>query len=143
MEFGPVVISVSYAGDMQFIAENAKGMDIIMDAPVHQGGPGKNPTPIDYIIASLGGCIGVKIVLSLSDRGIVPDFLKIGILAERNDAMPAVFNKVHLDITITAPVDDEVLTGILDLTLSHYCPIAAMFAEVGELTYDYQITLPE
>jgi hypothetical protein len=34
------------------------------------GGLGKVQNPIQYLIGSFGGCIGVKIVLALSDRGI-------------------------------------------------------------------------
>jgi uncharacterized OsmC-like protein len=39
------------------------------------GGHGKIPNPIQYLVGSLGGCVGVKILFALSNNGIVPDEL--------------------------------------------------------------------
>lgn len=139
-EFYPVEMIIQYKGDMQFTATNSTGMSITMEAPLHQGGTGTIPTPIDHLIASLGCCIGVKIILSLSDLEVMVDEFTINIQSSRKKTMPAVFDRVHLVITLIAQVDDDQINQIVIRTLSHYCPIAAMFAEVGEITYEHHIT---
>jgi len=139
MEFTPVSMTVSYTGGMQFTAETSSGVTIPIDAHVHLGGGGKIPNPIDYLIASLGGCVGIKILLSLKDQGITPDQLTIGIHAERRQELPAVFEKVHLVVTVSGWVDDPQITRILGRTLSHLCPIAAMFAGVGKVTFEHHV----
>jgi uncharacterized OsmC-like protein len=35
----------------------------------------KIPNPIQYLVGSLGGCVDMKILLALSNNGIVPDEL--------------------------------------------------------------------
>lgn len=138
-EFRPVDMSVSCTGGMQFIAQTSNGITFPLEAPVGMGGEGKVPNPIQYLIGSLGGCVGVKILLALSDNGIVPDELRIGIHATRIETMPSYFDHVHLTITIRAEANDAMLNGIIDQTLTRLCPIAAMFAECGHVTAEHHI----
>jgi putative redox protein len=140
MEWKPVDMSVSYDGGMRFTARTPSGeIAFPMEAPVGMGGDGTIPNPIQYLIGSLGGCVGVKILLALSDNGIVPDDLTIGIHGTRKKTMPAFFDHVHLTITLRADADDAMVSGIIEQTLSRLCPIAAMFAEVGNVTAEHRI----
>jgi len=107
MEFKPVNMKVTYEGSMGFTAENQDGITIPIDAHVHLGGRGITPNPIDYLFASLGGCIGIKILLDLSDKGIKPDSLEIATHATRKQVLPPTFEKVHHVITIKGAINDE------------------------------------
>ncbi len=53
--------------------------------------------------------------------------------------MPALFDRVHLTITLRADLDDELIARIIDQTIKWFCPIAAMFAEVGEVTAEHRV----
>ncbi|MDP3397344.1 MAG: OsmC family protein [Methanoregula sp.] len=139
MEWKPVDMTVTYNGDSAFTALTSSGISFPMEAPVGMGGHGKVPNPIQYLIGSLGGCVGVKIILALSDNGIVPEELTIGIHGTRVKTMPAFFDHVHLTITLRANADDAMVKNIIDQTLTRLCPIAAMFAEVGEVTAEHRI----
>jgi putative redox protein len=139
MEFKPVAMDLTYEGGMRFTASGQNGVRIPIEAHLHLGGEGNAPNPIDYLIASLGGCVGIKILLSLSDKGIVPERLTIGIRGTRKQSLPAVFDHVHFEIVLTASVDDAQVREIMDRTLAYLCPVSAMFAEVGELTYEYRV----
>jgi putative redox protein len=143
MEFRPVVMDLTYEGGMRFTAASQTGARIPIDAHVHLGGGGQIPNPIEYLFASLGGCVGIKILLSLSDHGIVPDTLEIGMTGTRRQTLPAVFDHVHFVITLRAPVDDGLMNGILDRTMKYLCPVSAMFAEVGEVTFETRINKKE
>lgn len=139
MEFKPVDMTVSHDGGMRFSAALPSGESIRMEAHRHLGGGGQTPNPIDYLIASLGGCVGIKILLALSDHGVVPDEMTIVIHATRRETMPALFDRVHLTITLRADLDDGLIAGIADQTITRFCPIAAMFAEVGEVTAECRV----
>jgi putative redox protein len=143
MEWKPVDMTVTYTGDMGFIARLPSGLSFPMEAPVGMGGHGQIPNPIQYLVGSLGGCVGVKILLALSDKGIIPYEMTIRIHGTRKNTMPAFFDHVHLDIRIQADADDALLTPIIEQTLSRFCPIAAMFAEVGKVTADHRVIRPE
>jgi putative redox protein len=139
MEWKPVDMIVTYKGDGEFSAQTSSGIIYAMEAPVGMGGHGKMPNPIQYLIGSLGGCVGVKIILALSDNGIVPEELTIGIHGTRLKTMPAFFDHVHLTITLRADADEALVSTIIDQTLERLCPIAAMFAEVGNVTAEHRI----
>lgn len=142
-EWKPVDMTVTYNGDGAFTARTASGeIAFPMEAPVGMGGHGKAPNPIQYLIGSLGGCVGVKILLALSDNGIVPDALSIAVHGTRRKTMPAYFDRVHLTVTLKAGADDAMVENIIDQTLARLCPIAAMFAEVGEVTAEHRIIRP-
>lgn len=140
MEWKPVDMTVTYNGGTGFTAQAGPGdISFPMEIPVGMGGPGKVPNPIQYLIGSLGGCVGVKIVLALSDQGIVPDELTIGIHGTRKKTMPAFFDHIHLAIVLRADADEAMVSTIIEQTLTLLCPIAAMFAEVGEVTSEFRI----
>jgi putative redox protein len=81
----------------------------------------------------------VKVLLALGDRGIMPEEMTIGIHGTRKKSMPAFFDHVHLTITLRADVDDAVISAIIGQTLTRLCPIAALFAEVGDVTAEHRI----
>ena len=138
-EWKPVDMTVTYQGNGAFTASLPSGITFPMEAPVGMGGHGTLPNPIQYLVGSLGGCVGVKILLALSDNGIVPDGMTIAIHGTRKKTMPAFFDHVHLTITIRADADDAIVAQIVDQTLTRLCPIAALFAEVGDVTAEYRI----
>jgi putative redox protein len=138
-EWKPVDMTVTYDGDGAFTAVTSTGISFPMEAPVGMGGHGKLANPIQYLVGSLGGCVGVKILLALGDNGIVPSEMTIAIHGTRVKTMPAFFDHVHLTITIRADADDAMVSTIIDQTLTRLCPIAAMFAEVGEVTAEHRI----
>jgi putative redox protein len=139
MEWKPVDMTVTYHGDGAFTASTSSGITYAMEAPAGMGGHGKVANPIQYLVGSLGGCVGVKILLALGDRGIVPEELTIGIHGTRVKTMPAFFDHVHLTITLRADAEEAMVANIIDQTLTRLCPIAAMFAEVGEVTAEHRI----
>lgn len=137
-EWKPTDITVTYNGDGAFTASTGT-VTFPMEAPVGMGGHGTAPNPIQYLIGSLGGCVGVKIILALGDRGIAVHGLTIAIHGTRATTMPAFFDHVHLTITLKAGADDAMVQNIIDQTITRLCPIAAMFAECGEVTAECQI----
>ena len=142
-EWKPVDMTVTYNGDGGFTARTA-AMDISfpMEAPVGMGGHGMCANPIQYLIGSLGGCVGVKILLALGDKGIAVVEMAIAIHGTRKKTMPAFFDHVHLTVTLKAGTDDAMMKTIIDQTLTRLCPIAAMFAEVGDVTAECRIEKP-
>lgn len=141
-EWKPVDMTVTCTGGMQFTASTSTGIAFPMEAPVGMGGDGAVPNPIQYLVGSLGGCVGVKILLALGDNGIVPSEMSIAIHGTRVKTMPAFFDKVHLTIMLKADADDAMVKTIIDQTLHRLCPIAAMFAEVGDVTAECRIVRP-
>lgn len=139
MEFKPVTMTVTHEGGMSFSAKTSTGLTIPIDAHVHLGGKGKIPNPIDYLFASLGGCIGIKIMLDLGDKGITPTLLMIETHATRKQTLPPTFETVHHVITLSGDVNEQVVRETLERTMTLLCPIAVMFGETAHMTWELQV----
>ena len=48
------LITISYEGGMQFVAENSTGCKIPIEPAVSMGGSGKIPNPVDYLVTGSG-----------------------------------------------------------------------------------------
>jgi len=138
-EFKPVTMIVRHTGGMSFSAHTSTGLTIPIDAHVHLGGSGAIPNPIDYLFASLGGCIGIKILLDLGDRGIHPEELQIETKATRKQDLPATFETVHHVISLKASCDENAIIESLSRTMSFLCPIAVLFGETSHMTWEFQL----
>lgn len=139
MEFKPVSMHLTHEGGMRFTAKTSTGLSIPIDAHVHLGGEGTFPNPIDYLFASLGGCIAVKILLDLGDKGITPDVLTVETVATRRQNLPATFDTVHHIISLKVYCDEVTVSETLTRTMTLLCPIAVIFGETSQMTWEHRI----
>ena len=133
------LITISYKGEMQFIAENSTGCKIPLEPPVFMGGSGKTPNPVDYLVTALGGCIGIKMIMDISGKGFKLDSFSMKIDGIKSKSPSQIFEKLHLIITISGDVDDLTVAEIIEDAIMHTCPIAAMFRETMEITWEHHI----
>ncbi len=126
-----LIMNVSYEDGAHFIAENSAGNRIAVG--------GENPNPIDYLIASLGGCTGTTVVKGLLEKGIKPDSFKIKIEGSRRKTPPTIFEKVHVTFTLSGDLDDQVVAETVRETMTLKCPIAVTLGRVGNVTWEHHI----
>ena len=124
---------------MQFVAEYSAGYKIPMEPAVTMGGSGKVPNPIDYLIAALGGCTSIKMILDISAKGFKVDSFTMKIDGTKSKTPPGIFEKLHLAITLSGDLDDSVVAEVIKDTITHTCPVAAMFGKSMEITWEHQI----
>lgn len=132
-------ITISYEGEMQFVAENSTGYRIPVESAVSMGGSGKFPNPVDYLITSLGSCVGIVLIMGFSERGFKLDFFKMEINGTKSKSCDCFFEKLHLVITLSGNVDDHTIAEVIQDTMEHSCPIATMFRKTMEITWEYRI----
>jgi putative redox protein len=96
-----LLMDISYEEGTHFLAENSAGSRIAIG--------GDNPNPIDYLIASLGGCTGATIVKGLSEKGVKPDSFTVKIEGSRRKTPPTVFEKIHVAFTLSGDLDDRMV----------------------------------
>jgi putative redox protein len=133
-------MNVSYISDLKFIAENGAGQKIPVEPSVILGGSGKTPNPIDYLLASIGSCAGIKVLLDLSEKNIKPDSLKVTLSGTRRETPPAIFEKIHLPFILAGKIDERVVAEAIHEAMTLTCPVAVMMGRASEITWDYRIT---
>jgi putative redox protein len=139
MSENDTLITMSYKGEMQFIAENSTGCKIPLEPPAFMGGSSKIPNPTDYLVTALSGCIGIKTIMDISGKGFKLDSFSMKIDGTRSKSPSRIFEKLHFIVTLSGDVDDLTVAEIIEDAVMHTCPVAAMFRETMEITWEHQI----
>lgn len=127
-----IVMNVSYEDNTHFLAKNDASSRIAMG--------GENPHPVEYLIASLGGCVGMTVIKGLSERGVKPKSFKVRIEGSRRKTLPTVFEKIHATFMLSGDLDDRMVSETIQETMTLKCPIAVTLGRVGNVTWEHHIT---
>ena len=126
-----MVMNVSYEDGTLFLAENGVGSRIAMG--------GENPHPIEYLIASLGGCTGITVIKGLSEKGVKPKSFTVRIEGSRRKTLPTVFEKIHVTFMLSGDLDDRMVAETIQETMTLKCPIAVTLGRVGDVTWEHRL----
>lgn len=127
-----LIMNVSYKGGTNFLAEVDSNLTIDIG--------GKNPNPIEYLIAALGGCTGTTVIKGLLEKGIKPSSFTINVEGSRRKTPPTIFEKIHVTFTLSGDMDDQSVAETIRDTMTLKCPIAVTLGRVGNVTWEHRIT---
>lgn len=133
--------SVRWLENVAFEAKSASGHDVIMDGSPEYGGENRGARPMELILMGLGGCASFDIVTILKKaRQDITD-VRCELKAERADAIPAVFTKIHLHFVVSGrKVKPAQVEKAIHLSADKYCSASKMLTDGGvEITHDFEI----
>ncbi len=127
-----LTMNVSHKDGTHFLAEDGTGSRIAMG--------GDNPHPVEYLIASLGGCTGATVIKGLSEKGVKPESFVVKVEGSRRKTLPTVFEKVHVTFMLSGDLDNRMVAEVVQETMTLKCPIAVTLGRVGDVTWEHHIT---
>lgn len=133
--------TIQWQGDAAFLAKSGSGHDILMDGPADHGGLNKGVRPMEMLLLGAGGCSTFDVVNILKrSRQDVTD-CSCELTAERADAVPAVFTKIHFHFIVSGNnLKDGLVKRAVQMSAEKYCSASIMLAAGGvEITHDYVI----
>ena len=133
--------SVHWTGEVSFNAESETGHSVQMDGPPDQGGENRGPRPMEMLLMGLGGCASFD-VLSMLKKGRQQVTNCVAELkADRADAVPAVFTRIHLNFVVTGhDLKEAQVKRAVSLSAEKYCSASIMMEKAGvEVTHSYRI----
>jgi len=133
--------SVHWTGEVSFKAESETGHSVQMDGPPDQGGENRGPRPMEMLLMGLGGCASFD-VLSMLKKGRQQVTNCVAELeADRADAVPAVFTRIHLNFVVTGhDLKEAQVKRAVSLSAEKYCSASIMMEKAGvEVTHSYRI----
>ena len=133
--------SVKWIGGSAFVGESGSGHAVVMDGPVDHGGRNIGIRPMEMMLIGMGGCSSVDVVSILQKaRQNVVDCVT-HLEAERADAVPAVFTKIHLRFVVTGRgLKETQVKRAVELSADKYCSASIMMQKAGvEVTHSYEI----
>lgn len=123
-----------------FEAENETHNKLIMDANAAIGGGKKGFTPMQLLIAGIGGCSGIDIISILKKQKQEIKGFEITVDAEREQGKePSLFTTIHINYHLSGDVDIDKAKRAADLSIEKYCSVAKILEKTAKITYSVKI----
>jgi len=127
--------NVKWDGDVRFKGTTGSGFEVMIDGELQQG-----PRPMELILLGLGGCTSYDVIgtLKKTRQDVVDCVAQID--AERADAVPAVFTKIHVNFVVSGRgLSDKKVERAVNLTAEKYCSASIMLQNGGvEITHSFE-----
>jgi putative redox protein len=131
-------ISISRTdSDFQMEAVNEDGNKIIMDGASAIGGHNTGFRPMQMLLAALGGCSAIDVILILKKQKQEIEAFDIEVEGEREktDKEYSLFNDICLHFKIKGKVDKDKAERAIKLSLEKYCSVSKTLEPTARITY--------
>ena len=133
--------TVHWTGNASFKAESESGHSVQMDGPPNLGGQNLGPRPMEMLVMGMGGCASFDVVSMLQKGRQDLVSCRVEINAQRADAVPAVFTKIHLEFIVSGrSLKESQVKRAVSLSAEKYCSASIMMEKAGvEVSHSYVI----
>lgn len=124
-----------------FSAENEDGVRVHLDSSPDSGGMNLGMRPMQMMLAAMGGCSAIDIILILKKQRQVLKDLKITVQGEREKgAVPSLFKTVHAHYHFFGDLDPGKVEKAINLSLEKYCSVSQTLEKAGaKITHSFKI----
>ena len=133
--------TVDWTGNASFKATSGSGHSVQLDGPPDHGGENLGPRPMEMLLMGLGGCsaFDVMSILKKSRQDVTACHAELE--ADRADAVPAVFTRIHLHFVVTGnSLKDNLVKRAVSLSAEKYCSASIMLEKAGvEISHSYEV----
>jgi putative redox protein len=131
------------SGDFHLEATNETGNALQLDASPEVGGTGKGMRPMQLLLAALGGCSSVDLVMILKKQKQELEDLSITVTGEREkDKVPSLYTAAHIHFKLVGNLDKEKVEKAIVLAVDKYCSVAKTLEQSATITHSFEI-LPQ
>jgi len=117
---------IQWQGKRKFEGVGGSGHPLVMDAKADIGGEDSGARPMELLLAGLGGCSGIDVVMILEKGRLTVEEFSIEINGTRADEMPQRFTEVHLHYVLKGPdLTPEKVERAIVLSRDKYCSASA------------------
>lgn len=132
--------TITWRDGVKFEGFSGSGHRILMDGAAEAGGENAGARPMELVLIGTGGCTAFDLVHILRKgrqdiRSCITE-----ITAERADADPKVFTKIHFHFVISGKgLKADQVKRAIDLSAEKYCSASIMLAKTAVITHDFEI----
>jgi putative redox protein len=132
---------VKWVQDVMFVTESGSGHAVVVDGAPEYGGRNLGPRPMELLLMGLGGCTAFDVVTILKKARQDVTSCVAELEAERADAVPAVFTRIHVRFLVKGRgLKEAQVKKAVDLSADKYCSASIMLGQAGVvITHDYVI----
>lgn len=133
-------VTVKWVDGVMFVGETGSGHAVVMDGPPDHGGRNIGMRPMEMLLLGVGGCSSFDVVqiLQKGRNNLVNCVAEVS--AERVDAIPSVFSKIHLHFIVTGhDLKVSAVERAVKLSAEKYCSASIMLSKAVEITHDFEV----
>ena len=133
--------TVRWVNNAMFLGESGSGHTVGMEGPEDSGGRNLGVRPMEMLLIGTGGCSSFDVVNILrKSRQQVTD-CQVDMQATRADAVPAVFESIHMHFIVTGKeLSEKQVERAVSLSAEKYCSASIMLAGAGvKMTHTFEI----
>ena len=133
--------TIKWVDGAMFVAEAGSGHAIVVDGPPDIGGRNLGARPMELMLMGVGACSSVDVVNILKRGRQQVLGCEARVEATRVDAVPAVFETIHLHFVVTGrELDAAKVKRAVELSAEKYCSASIMLGKAGvKITHDYEV----
>jgi putative redox protein len=137
--------AVKWIDGAMFLGESGSGHTVVMDGPADHGGRNLAPRPMEMLLLGVGGCSSFDVVDILKKSRQDVTACETQLEAERADAVPAVFTKIHLHFVVSGnDLKESIVKRAVAMSAEKYCSASIMLGKAGvEITHSFEIVKKE
>lgn len=119
-----------------FRARTPDDVSIEMDGSAEVGGLNLGIRPMQMLLAALGGCSGIDVVMVLQKKRQSIETMTIDVDGERTSVDDhSVWTQINVTFTLTGAIEADKAKHAIDLSLGKYCSVAKTLEAFATITY--------
>ena len=135
-----VTANVKWVDGLRFVGESGSGHAIVMDAPVENGGANTGMTPMELLLAAIGGCSGMDVASMLKKKRLIVSDIEIKVNGEKAAEDPKRYTDIQLEFIVTGKsLPEEAVKKAIDLSMDKYCSVKATLEGSAKISYSHRI----
>ena len=123
----------SIYGDLNFRETNDRGQTM------HFSGSKSAVSPMETILMSAAACSSIDIEIFLKKMRQEYDKIDVEVTGERVDAVPAIFESMHLHYKIYGDVKEDKAKKAVEMSMDKYCSVSIMLQKAIKITYSFEV----
>ncbi|HVN16478.1 MAG TPA: OsmC family protein [Anaerolineales bacterium] len=125
---------------MTFVATADKGYEVLLDTGPDAGGDDRGFEPIELLAMGMAGCTAMDVISILRKKQQnITDF-EVSVHVDRAEEHPKVFTRAQITYVLKGhDLQEAALARAIELSVTKYCPVQAMFGKLFPIEMRYQI----
>lgn len=126
--------------DFNMEATNEDGNTLLMDGAPDIGGHGKGMRPMQLLLAAVGGCSAIDVILILKKQKQIIESFEIEVDGEREKIEDySLFRDICLHFKIKGEVDPDKAERAVKLSVEKYCSVSKTLEPTAKITYNVTV----
>jgi putative redox protein len=126
--------------DFHMEASNEDGNVIQMDGSPDIGGHGKGMRPMQMLLAAVGGCSAIDVILILKKQKQIIESFEVEVEGEREKIEEySLFRDICLHFKLRGKIDKEKAERAVQLSIEKYCSVSKTLEPTAKIIYKVSV----